>query len=486
MDQSSKLELEPLARLRKDLLGEDASDLSIPERNNRLEWIVRNIVSSLQTEEEEDLFPTCPTETQEEAADEDDEDNDSERTTNVSPGRTTPSATMSATSTVVEEDREEDESMVPELLKAKKLAMEAALNGKRKFHIAKEKACDCQSTANRRILSAVSCLQATLDIERKEARAREIRYQKEMAEMKETLLGLTTLVEFQASKIAEERDAAQELRNSFADFRVESKDKEVRYTRLVSDVSTQIRDLNSAVDEMKAKAQQNQHGLSTALAKLKPTACSPKQPGVEAEGQEKRPESRLEEKLHSGIETAVTRNNPEPRKEEKDKKESRATAPGDDHHERKGNHEDENPWSSAVKKKRPLRTTPDRKQTIAPVAPSRPAERTGPGTLRGSGHVRRVVFYLNGIDPDCTAGDIAQYCADRNIKVSTCRILPSRRFGTSAARLSVAKQDAEREGIMSSNFWPKHIGIRLWAFPDVQPGDEWHPSSPREAPLQSA
>ena len=376
--------------------------------------------------------------------------------------------------------------MVPGLLKAKKLAMEAALNGKRKFHIEKEKACDCQSTVNRQILSVVSCLQATLDIERKEARAREIRYQKEMAEMKETLLGLTTLVEFQASKIAEERDAAQELRNSFADFRVESKDKEVRYTRLVSDVSTQIRDLNSAIDEMKAKAQQNQHGLSTALAKLKPTACSPKQPGVEAEGQEKRPESRLEEKLHSGIETAVTRNNPEPRKEEKDKKESRATAPGDDHHERKGNHEDENPWSAAVKKKRPLRTTPDRKPANAPVAPSRPAERTGPGTLRGSGHVRRVVFYLNGIDPDCTAGDIAQYCADRNIKVSTCRILPSRRFGTSAARLSVAKQDAEREGIMSSNFWPKHIRIRLWAFPDVQPGDEWHSSRSCEAPLQTA
>ena len=149
--------------------------------------------------------------------------------------------------------------MVPGLLKAKKLAMEAALNGKRKFHIEKEKACDCQRTVNRQIPSVVSCLQATLDIERKEARAREIRYQKEMAEMKETLLGLTTLVEFQASKIAEERDAAQELQNSFADFRVESKDKEVRYTRLISDVSTQIRHLNSAVDEMKAKAQQNQH-----------------------------------------------------------------------------------------------------------------------------------------------------------------------------------------------------------------------------------
>ena len=86
-------------------LGEDASDLSIPEGNNRLEWIVRNIVIGLQTDEE-DLFPTCPTETQEEEADEDDEDNESERTTNVSRGRTTDtfSAPVSASSTVIEED----------------------------------------------------------------------------------------------------------------------------------------------------------------------------------------------------------------------------------------------------------------------------------------------------------------------------------------------------------------------------------------------
>ena len=97
--------------LRKDLLGEDASDLSIPEGNNQLEWVVGNIVSGLQTDEE-DLFPTCPTETQEEEAD---EENESERTTNVSRGRTTDtfSAPVSASSTVVEEDLEEDESLVP-------------------------------------------------------------------------------------------------------------------------------------------------------------------------------------------------------------------------------------------------------------------------------------------------------------------------------------------------------------------------------------
>ena len=150
---------------------------------------------------------------------------------------------------------------IPGLLKAKKLAMEAALNGKRNFHIEKENACDCQSTVNRQILSVVSCLQATLDSERKEAREREIRFQKEMAQMKETLLGLTTQVEIQASKIAEERDAAQELRNSFADFRVESKDKEVRYTRLVSDVSTQIRDPTQPSTKCKQKRSKTSMGF---------------------------------------------------------------------------------------------------------------------------------------------------------------------------------------------------------------------------------
>ena len=48
--------------------------------------------------------------------------------------------------------------------------------------------------------------------------------------------------------------------------------------------------------------------------------------------------------------------------------------------------------------------------------------------------------------------------------------MPSRRFGTAAARLSVAEPDAEAEGIMNENFWPEHITIRPWTFFGEEPG----------------
>ena len=75
-------------------------------------------------------------------------------------------------------------------------------------------------------------------------------------------------------------------------------------------------------------------------------------------------------------------------------------------------------------------------------------------------------YYLRGISPECTAVDIQRYCDQRRIRVSSCRILQTRRFGTNAARLSVAQIDAEKEGIMSEDFWPEHITIRPWVFPE--------------------
>ena len=86
--------------------------------------------------------------------------------------------------------------------------------------------------------------------------------------------------------------------------------------------------------------------------------------------------------------------------------------------------------------------------------------------LRGTSHVPRAVFYLRGISPECTAGDIEKYCAEREIRVSNCRILQTRRFGKRAARLSVAQIDAEKAEMLSENFWPEHISIRPWIFPE--------------------
>ena len=79
---------------------------------------------------------------------------------------------------------------------------------------------------------------------------------------------------------------------------------------------------------------------------------------------------------------------------------------------------------------------------------------------------RELFFISAGISPECTAGHIEKYCAEREIRVSNCRILQTRRFGTRAARLSVAQIDAEKAEMLSENFWPEHISIRPWIFPE--------------------
>ena len=116
-----------------------------------------------------------------------------------------------------------------------------------------------------------------------------------------------------------------------------------------------------------------------------------------------------------------------------------------------------NPWRTAAKKGE------ERSFSESLKVPPRTSEAK---QLRGSGQIRRAVYYLRGISPECTAVDIQRYCDQRRIRVSSCRILQTRRFGTNVARLSVAQIDAEKEGMMSENFWPEHITIRPWVFPE--------------------
>ena len=86
--------------------------------------------------------------------------------------------------------------------------------------------------------------------------------------------------------------------------------------------------------------------------------------------------------------------------------------------------------------------------------------------LSCSTQVARAVFYLGGVSPERTDHDITDYCVKCRVRVSNCRILSSRRFGTVAARLSVAKTDAESTGLLSEGFWPEHIYVRKWVFPE--------------------
>ena len=94
--------------------------------------------------------------------------------------------------------------------------------------------------------------------------------------------------------------------------------------------------------------------------------------------------------------------------------------------------------------------------------------------LRGSPKTKRVVFYLGGIADDCSAEQIKAYCEERHVRVSNCRLLPSKRFRSVAARLCVAATDAEEHNILHESFWPADISIRPWMFEGADRSENLH------------
>ena len=245
---------EQLLKLRREFFGDETPELVIPDDENQVEWIVRDIVDRYRTK---DAMAS-------QEIDEKDEGSKQQPSSVPKRGRTVITV-------------EEDERTLCGLLQAKRLAQEAALT---RADQESESDSDCQNTVSDPILTVILSLQQAFEDERKEARARETRFKKEMAQMNEMLLGLTTLMEAQASSLQEERAATKELRSSFADFRAESNDREVRYTRLVSSLTSRVHDLENTIDEMKRElkddAQQSENRISAALAKIKPTSPKPK------------------------------------------------------------------------------------------------------------------------------------------------------------------------------------------------------------------
>ena len=131
-------------------------------------------------------------------------------------------------------------------------------------------------TVVQQTLATIERIQETYEQEKKEAEQREMRLKNQITEMSEKLTGLTTLMERQAIEMEKGRGAANELRSSFAEYRTEAGDREVRYTRQISNLKTQISTLEGKMDEMTAEAEKSEHRLSTALAKLKQQSQTPK------------------------------------------------------------------------------------------------------------------------------------------------------------------------------------------------------------------
>lgn len=136
---------------------------------------------------------------------------------------------------------------------------------------------------------------------------------------------------------------------------------------------------------------------------------------------------------------------------------------------------------ASVQRNRPLPPTATLQESLIQTSPTdqaggwklvrprrSPLEKSSPKPvpLKGANRIRRRVFYLGGIDAQCSSDDIIQYCRDRNVRVASCRLLPSKRFGTTSARLSVAEEDARASEILGKNFWPNLVSIRPWDFPE--------------------
>ena len=58
------------------------------------------------------------------------------------------------------------------------------------------------------------------------------------------------------------------------------------------------------------------------------------------------------------------------------------------------------------------------------------------------------VLFVGGIDVDCDEAARIKYCRSKNVRVSSCRFLRSKLFGTKSARLSVSAEDAEAANIL--------------------------------------
>ena len=84
------------------------------------------------------------------------------------------------------------------------------------------------------------------------------------------------------------------------------------------------------------------------------------------------------------------------------------------------------------------------------------------GKLLGAERVKKKVYYLGGVHPDCVSNDIISFCLGNQCELIDCRLFTSKRCGTQAARITVEKS---RSDILETLEWPDHMYVREWNFP---------------------
>ena len=133
--------------------------------------------------------------------------------------------------------------------------------------------------------------------------------------------------------------------------------------------------------------------------------------------------------------------------------------------------ENTNPWH-LVRRRKPLKPQVIPSEATRPEQPSTANPASPTPVLKGAVPIKRCVLFVGGIDVDCDETALIKFCRSKNVRVSSCRFLRSKLFGTKSARLSVSAEDAEAANILDKDFWPDNITARPWKFPPKLDGPD--------------
>ncbi len=334
----------------------------------------------------------------------------------------------------------------------------------------------------------------------------------------------TTDASTQASLLPTNQDFQQlfasfkQLRSAFSEFVVESADREQRYNRKVHDLSTKMDSLSSALKTVRQEAKETEQRLTKKVKDLtsrlisdlthsdvhkKSTTTSSSQatnsksyienascdnpcnesmqpPTSSAWASRATGSSSAKTLLASKTTSSTEANSPSKPPDDSPSDIQLGESTVDDSDVVVGTLARtyasalDQTWQSTTKRKNcSTLQTSDSSRPKQPASTLQPANVSSAGTMTGSSEsatlcgaspLKRAVFYIGGLSPESSLDQVTNYCKNRGIRVSSCRFLPSRRFGIKAARLSVAAADAEHNGILNSEFWPAQVGIRRWRF----------------------
>lgn len=284
------------------------------------------------------------------------------------------------------------------------------------------------------------------------------------------------------------RDLVNKLISSSQEERIEASDRERRLTRHINDLRHDVRTLTSALEEERRKNQERDEKLSKRVNDLKSRLASKAYPTKlpAAHDNEKSSTTVNIQDRPSKKAALATESPPFPDSINSETtsadKCSYAAATVSVPQEQVP--EDEIMEGRRKTNSKPTTTNPARTKTNSQNDPrhARGIEehtqtwqlvgKPSSNVLKGSARIKREVFFLGGISPECSLESVVNWCEQKNVKVATCRFLPSKLFGTKSARLSVSAEDASSKNIVNEDFWPKEITIRPWLFSAQQnPGE---------------